>query len=231
MAAMRWSFYDDDDPDTIANNDVREIISNNYDLLFSAESCRRLVATSCRGREGYVPVSTLPLMQGDFRGQMGRALVIMAGYDDVDIDAGIDAIVDEATAQGVERIIWLTYHSSTTYKLPDGTSAAALYEQHNASLVAAAARHPNLELLDWNGYASPHPEWFASDRVHLSVAGAVALVAVHRGPPRCGGRVRTVQRCSGTQRDPVDTDRHAGGFCCGRQRLHAAHPGARARHA
>src|SRR3954452_14770474 len=86
MAAMRWSLYDDDDPDTIADNDVREIVGNSYDLLFSAESCRRLVATSCRGREGYVPQSALPLMRGDFRGEMGKALVIMAGYEGPHID-------------------------------------------------------------------------------------------------------------------------------------------------
>lgn len=175
MAAMRWSLYDDNDTDAIANNDVREIIGNDYDLVFSAESCRRLVATSCRGREGYVPTSVLPLMRGDLRGQMGSALVIMAGYDDVSIDAAIDAVVDEATSQGVGTVIWLTYHTSTAYRLPDGTSAAALYERHNASLAAATARHPNLQLLDWNGYAAPHQDWFASDRVHLSVTGAIEL--------------------------------------------------------
>jgi hypothetical protein len=175
MAAMRWYGYDDDDPDTLANNDIREIIGNDDDLLFSAESCRRLVVGSCRGREGYVPVSTLPLMQGDFRGQMGSTLVIMAGYDDVSIDAGVDAVVDEATAQGVTNVIWLTYHTSTAYRLPGGQSAAQLYERHNASLVAATARHPTLQLLDWNTYASPHPEWFASAGVHLDVPGTVAL--------------------------------------------------------
>lgn len=181
MAAMRWSLFDDDDPNTVADNDVREIIADDYDLLFSAESCRRLVVASCRGREGYVPSSVLPLMQTDFRGQMGSALVIMAGYDDVSIDSGIDAVVDEATAQGVTNVIWLTYHTSTAYRLPGGTSAATLYEQHNAALSAAVARHPNLQLLDWNGYASPHPEWFASDRVHLSVDGAVALAQFIKG--------------------------------------------------
>ena len=200
MAAMRWSLFDDDDPDTIANNDVREIIGNEYDLLFSAESCRRLVATSCRGREGYVPPSTLPLMQTTFRGQMGSTLVIMAGYDDVSIDAGIDAVVDEATAQGVAHVIWLTYHTSTDYRLPDGTSAAALYERHNASLAAALGRHPSLELLDWNGYATPHPDWFASDRVHLSVVRRGCAHPVHQGPPRHRRRLGSVQRGQGRHR-------------------------------
>ncbi|MEO5901524.1 MAG: hypothetical protein ABIR68_15550, partial [Ilumatobacteraceae bacterium] len=85
MAAMRWYSWDDDDADTSANNDIREIISDSYDLLFSAESCRRLVNISCRGREGYTPSSTLPLMQTDVRGQMGKVVVLMDGYDDVDL--------------------------------------------------------------------------------------------------------------------------------------------------
>ena len=199
MAAMRWSLYDDDDPDTIADNDVREIIGNSYDLLFSAESCRRLVATSCRGREGYVPVSTLPLMRGELRGQMGTALVIMVGYDDLAIDSEIDAILAEATAQGVQHVFWLTYHTSTEYRLPDGSSAADLYERHNASLRAAAARHPTLQLLHWNGYATAHPEWFADDRIHLNSVGAVALArfikdaldAIDLGDPCSAAHART----------------------------------------
>jgi len=63
MAAMRW--YDE------ANNVTTryDTVGNNYDLILSAESCRRLVATSCTGRTDpstgfkWVPQSVLPLMQ------------------------------------------------------------------------------------------------------------------------------------------------------------------------
>ncbi|MCU1500898.1 MAG: hypothetical protein JWM12_252 [Ilumatobacteraceae bacterium] len=175
MAALRWYKWDDGDPDTSANNDIREIIGNTYDLLFSAESCRRLVAGSCRGREGYTPSSTLPLMRGDFRGQMGKVVVLMAGYDDVNIAASIGPVMQEAIAQGVEKVVWLTYRSSTTYRLPDGTSAANLYQEHNDALTAAAAQYPQLDVLDWNAYTVGHPEWFANDDIHLTPAGAVDL--------------------------------------------------------
>ena len=33
-------------------------------------------------------------------------------------------------------------------------------------------------LADWNALATPHPEWFTADQVHLNPAGATALAAL-----------------------------------------------------
>jgi hypothetical protein len=81
-AAMRW--YDE-----IRNStDIYDIMGSSYDLKWSIESCRRLVAPSCVGRfdpgQGirWRPVSVLPLIQNSLRGRVGDALVIMSGYDD-----------------------------------------------------------------------------------------------------------------------------------------------------
>lgn len=177
MAAMRWATYDNDDPDTLANNDIRGIISDSYDLVFDAESCRRLVGTSCRGREGYTPVSVLPLMRGRLNGIMGSTLVMMAGYDETWIDSGVDAVMAEAERQGIQHVIWLTFRESTSYTLPDPahTPASQLYAAHNQALANATARHPSLSLLDWNTIGGAHPEWFYSDGIHLTPAGAVGL--------------------------------------------------------
>ncbi len=199
MAAMRWYGYDNDDADTIANNDIREIIGNEYDLVYSAESCRRLVSVSCRGREGYAPTSTLPAMKGFLKGQLGQVLVIMAGYDDGSIASGIDQIMAEAEAQGVSKVLWLTYRTTTHYTLPGGASAANLYQQHNAALRAALVEHPMLQLLDWNTYTANKPSWFASDGIHMTGPGAVGLAhyildAVKALPPiaRCIGANATL---------------------------------------
>ena len=175
MAAMRWAKWDDADADTLANNDIREIVGNDYDLLFSAESCRRLIAVSCQGREGYTPSNAITLMRTDFRGQMGKVVVIMDGYDDDRIDAGVAAVMQEAEAQGVEHVVWLTFRTSTAYRLPDHTPAANLYQKHNAALLAATATFPELQLADWGGYTADHPEWFATDGIHPTAVGAVVL--------------------------------------------------------
>ena len=53
MAGMAWN--------STTGNDPRDIVGNSYRLTFDAESCRRLVHPSCRGRFGSVPMSLLPL--------------------------------------------------------------------------------------------------------------------------------------------------------------------------
>ena len=47
MAGMAWT--------STTGNDPRDIVGNAYRLTFDAESCRRLVIGSCRGRFGYHP--------------------------------------------------------------------------------------------------------------------------------------------------------------------------------
>mgnify|MGYP001259218306 CR=1 FL=1 len=173
-AAMRW--YDEANNTTVRY----DVIGSDYDLLWSLESCRRLVAESCVGRSDpgtntqWRPVSVLPLMQTTLRGELGDALVIMAGYDDTSITDAIDPIMAEAEAQGVSRVFWLTYRTSTSY------SYGAYYEAHNAALAAAATRYPDLVVLDWNGYTLSQPErtqtaWFEADEIHITAAGATAL--------------------------------------------------------
>ena len=71
-----------------------------YDLLWDAQSCRRLVAPSCRGRFGSVPTSVVPLIRATYRGSLGEAMVLMAGYDDFTITAAIDTLMAEATRPG-----------------------------------------------------------------------------------------------------------------------------------
>jgi hypothetical protein len=173
-AAMRW--YDE------ANNRtaIYDVMGNTYDLVWSLESCRRLVATSCVGRVDpgnggqWRPVSVLPLMRGSLKGKLGAALVIMAGYDDVDIGTAIDQVMGEALAQGVPTVYWLTYRSSTTY------GYASYYRQHNAQLAAATAKYANLVVLDWNTYSRSLPAatqklWFAADNIHMSRVGGLGL--------------------------------------------------------
>ncbi len=167
MAGMLWDSTTADDP--------RDIVGNSYRLTFNAESCRRIVVASCRGRFGSVPQSVVPLMKTTVKGQLGEALVIMAGYDDASITNAADQVVAEAEAQGVIRVLWLNYRTNTGYILPGGLAARDLYGSHNSELAAAAQRHSDLQILDWDGYTVNRPDWFADDGIHLNLAGADGL--------------------------------------------------------
>ncbi len=174
-AAMRW--YDEARNETA----IYDIMGTGYDLQWSVESCRRLSAASCVGRTDpgtggkWVPISVLPEMRGNLKGRLGDAVVIMAGYDDYpSITPSIDAIMNEAESQGVARVFWLTYRTTSGYKY------GSYYLQHNAALQAARVRHPNLVVLDWNTYthrqsAATQDAWFEADNIHMTRSGGVAL--------------------------------------------------------
>jgi hypothetical protein len=193
MAGMAWN--------STTGNDPRDIVGNAYRLTFDAESCRRLVVGSCRGRFGYTPMSVLPLMKTTLAGRLGEAMVVMAGYDDSSITNAVDLVMAEAEAQGVTRVFWLTYRTNTAYVLPGGLAARNLYGSHNNELAAAAQRHPSLRILDWNGYTTNQPSWFAGDGIHLSLAGAVGLATFIKNAldaePKIG-RCRAVNALTGT---------------------------------
>ena len=167
MAGMAWN--------SSSGNDPRDIVGNAYRMTFDAESCRRLVSPSCRGRFGYSPQSVLPLMRTTLNGRLGEAMVVMAGYDDASITNAADQVMAEAEAQGVRRVLWLTFRTNTAYVLPGGLPARNLYESHNNELASAAQRHPSMRILDWDGFTTNRSDWFASDGIHLSVAGATGL--------------------------------------------------------
>ncbi|MFZ4720334.1 MAG: peptidoglycan-binding protein, partial [Ilumatobacteraceae bacterium] len=174
-AAMRW--YDEARNETT----IYDVMGRSYDLAWSIESCKRLWAASCYGRLDpgtgfrWTPRSVLPEMQTTLKGRLGDAIVIMAGYDDFpSIADDIDAIVSEAERQGVSRVFWLTYRTTSAYRY--GT----YYRQHNAALAAAQTKHPNLVVLDWNVYthlqsAATQDAWFEADGVHMTRAGGLAL--------------------------------------------------------
>lgn len=173
-AAMRW--YDE------AQNTTQryDVMAEKYDTLWALESCMRLVAPSCVGRidpitgDRWTPPSVLPMMR-NLRGQLGEALVIMAGYDDTSIVSAIESIMAEAKAQGVSKVFWLTYRMT-----PGGYSYTRYYAAHNVALANAQVRHPNLTILDWNGYTTSQSQatqssWFAADQIHITGPGALAL--------------------------------------------------------
>ena len=169
MAAMVW--YDNS-----GTTHSQNVLRTKYSVNIQAESCRRLTAPSCRGRFGYAPSNTLDVLRA-YRGRLGEAVVIMAGYDDVNIGDAIGQIMAETRAQGVKHVIWLTFPLNVPYVLPGGFPARNLYAQHNTALYLWSLNQPTMHLADWNNYSRGHPEWFGRDGIHLTPAGTMALAS------------------------------------------------------
>jgi len=149
-----------------------------YNFVLDAESCRRTIYVSCRGREGYAPENTLTVMRR-LQGQWGRVLVLMTGYDDPgwQFAEAVDAVMREAIRQKIPRVMWLTFRTAdVSYVGPTFRSNKYTFRDNNKILLQKALRYGGrLQIADWATYSASHREWVASDGVHLSPAGTAAL--------------------------------------------------------
>ena len=144
-------------------------------FVVDAESCRRLVGASCRGREGRQPpnaVTAIGAIDGSF-----DTLVVMTGYNDwyTNFSGAFDQVVAAARAKGAEEIVWLTYRERSTYSNPTGgTSQAEGFRIQNDIIrqKIASGAYPDVTLLDWNAYTAARDAWFTSDGVHFTIQGA-----------------------------------------------------------
>ena len=104
-------------------------------------------------------------------GALGDVVVLDLGYNDSDdptvFRGRIDAVM--AVLSGVKRVIWLNQHEFTA-----GRTGM------NAELLAAAARYPNLDVVDWNAEVVAHPADVYGDAIHLTPSGQTAMAALVR---------------------------------------------------
>ncbi len=99
-------------------------------------------------------------------GTLGRVLVVELGTNGPVSASAIDAMMQAAS--GVSRVVFVNVCVPRDWTAPD-----------NAVLAAAVGRYPGMAVLaDWNALATPHPEWFTADQVHLNPAGAAALATL-----------------------------------------------------
>ena len=142
------------------------IFSHGFDADLELKSCRRLATTSCpAGKE--VPPNALELIRARGR-SIGPNVVIAVGYNDFPsvYTSGIERVLAALRADRVEHVFWLTLRA-----------ARHPYLQSNAAIYAAARRHREMTVLDWNSYSRGHSSWFQPDGLHLTGAGAQALAA------------------------------------------------------
>jgi lysophospholipase L1-like esterase len=106
------------------------------------------------------------------REEIGEVAVIALGANDGTDPAAfaqrIDGMMDALA--GVPRVLWI---DQATFE----TGRSAL----NDVLVAAAVRHPSIEVVDWASEVAAHPEYVAPDGLHLSASGQQAMTQTIAG--------------------------------------------------
>ncbi len=161
LAGVRWY-----------TNSQHALSGSNF--VLDAESCRRLVGSSCRGREGRRPANAIDAIGNH---DPFDVLVVMTGYNDwySSFPAAFDQVVTAARAKGAHQIVWLTYRERSTYANPTGgTSQAEGFAIQNQAIrdKIASGAFPDVVLLDWNAYTANRTDWFTADGVHFTIRGA-----------------------------------------------------------
>jgi hypothetical protein len=140
------------------------LLNQGIDLDFEAQPCRRLEDTSCP--PGPPTVIDLIKQRG---AQIGPTVVIAVGYNDFadHYAAEIDDVLAALEAVNVKHVFWLTLRA-----------AHHPYVGMNDEIQAAAAKHPEVTVIDWNVYSRSHPEWFQDDGLHMLSGGAAAMAGL-----------------------------------------------------
>lgn len=146
----------------------RKLLSTGIDLDLQLAVCRRLVGDSCpfQGVRPLTLVDLLPTIQ------VAPTVVVEVGYNDFEepFADSVETSLQALRKAGAQRILWLTLRA-------DRTS----YLSMNDVIRAAATRHPEMTVVDWNLFSRSHPDWFQDDGLHLDNVGALMMATlIHR---------------------------------------------------
>ena len=144
-------------------------------FLLDVESCRRLIGQSCRGREGRAPPNAVRAIEA-IDGKVD-VVVVMTGYNDwyTTFEDAFEQVVAAARAKGAHSIVWLTYREGSRYSNPTGgTSQTGGFKVQNQILreKVASSAYNDVWIADWSAYTASNAQWFTSDGVHFTIAGA-----------------------------------------------------------
>ncbi len=151
---------------TWSNSPAMAALTDGLDMEIDAGVCRRLNGESCAFNGSEVPTAVAVI--NTWSDQLGPIVVIADGYNDLpdSFASDVELTLDTLRNFGVQHVLWVNLHEVR----PE-------YALKNAILDAAAAKHPELRVLDWNSYSANHPEWFQTDFIHLRPAGGLAIAA------------------------------------------------------
>jgi len=145
-----------------------------YNFTFDAEECRRTTATSC----GTHPDNALTTLRR-LRGRWGSVLVMMTGYNDPGktFAGSVDAIMAAARRQHIKVVIWLTLRTAeVAYPRRGFKSTSDGFGDNNRILLQESRQYiGRLQIANWAGHSADRPAWVASDGIHLTSTGALAV--------------------------------------------------------
>jgi hypothetical protein len=139
-------------------------VNEGIDLDLEVAPCRRLEDQSCPPD----PPTVIELIK-TLGPQIGPTVVIAVGYNDFEdrYAAEIEDVLAALEAVNVKHVFWLTLRA-----------AHHPYVNMNDEIVAAAAKHSEVSVVDWNIYSRSHPEWFQADGLHPLSGGAIAMATL-----------------------------------------------------
>ena len=152
----------------------KKVLANGIDLDLQLAVCRRLVGESCP-YQGVRPLSLVDLVPTI---KIGPTVVVEVGYNDFEdpFADSVEASLQALRKAGAVRVLWLTLRA-------DRTS----YLSMNDVIRAAATRHPEMTVVDWNLFSRSHPDWFQDDGLHLNDVGALMMATlIHRSLDQLG---------------------------------------------
>jgi hypothetical protein len=159
------------------------ILRQGVDLDLEVAACRRVDQDSCP-IGGVRPPNVVQLVKS-MGSKLGPNVVVTVGYNDYEDQyaQNIENALDAFQAAGVKHVWWLTLRA-----------AHHGYVNMNDDIVAAAQRHPQMRVIDWNLYSRSHPDWFQADGLHLLAPGSEAMATlIHRSLLDAGIAAKPVQ--------------------------------------
>lgn len=149
---------------------AKAILGRGIDLFLEPGPARRLGGTN--PPDAIAPPTAVALIDSLGR-RLGPTVIVCVGYNDVSsrYAENMEAALDALRGANVRRVLWVTLPLNDAHRG---------YLTINDAIEAAATAHPEVTVVDWNRYASGHPEWFQSDGVHLSGDGPRALARLMR---------------------------------------------------
>lgn len=147
-----------------------------FDHTLDLESCRRLLAPSCRGREGRTPLTVYEALRA--YGDTYEVVVVAAGYNDgtAGYADAFRAIVGLARSLGYQQVVWWSLRSDVDYVSPGSVGNHETFAANNRVVedLLSTGRYPDVVLADWGRYTADKVEWFVTDGVHYRTVGAWA---------------------------------------------------------
>jgi sirohydrochlorin ferrochelatase len=155
-------------PDALVNDSqAMAILEQGIDLDAEVAVCRRVDGESCP--DGTVRPPNVVQLVTSMGSKLGPNVVVCVGYNDFEDQyaQNIENALAALRVAGVKHVWWLTLRA-----------AHHGYLTMNDDIEAAAQKHPELSVIDWNVYSRSHPDWFQGDGLHLLEAGSKAMATL-----------------------------------------------------